>query len=291
MYQRELNDLALLTLIRKVDSHKGSHGSVAVVGGNVGMLGAALLCGRAALATGAGKVWIDALDSRLAVDPFAPELMIRPAGAANLSEATALAVGTGMGQDRLAQAELERVFSYANKPSVFDADALNMIAKDDEYRQLIATRDLKAILTPHAAEAGRLLGCTAEEVQKDRLDAAEQIAIQYNSITLLKGHHTVIMHPNGGYLINRTGGPELAVAGQGDILSGVIAALLAQGFSAFDAAAWGAHIHGLAGNLYTKKMSGSIGLTASMSVALVSQMLNQLLVDKSKQVLSKRTFH
>lgn len=290
MHQRELNDLALLTLIRKVDSHKGKHGSVAVVGGNVGMLGAALLCGRAALATGTGKVWIDALDSRVAVDPFAPELMIRPAGT-DLSEATALAIGTGMGQDRLAQVELERVFDYANKPSVFDADALNMIAKNDEYRQQIATRELKAILTPHAAEAGRLLGCSAEEVQKNRLDAAEQIAIQYNSITLLKGYHTVIMHPNGGYLINRSGGPELAVAGQGDILSGVIAALLAQGFSAFDAASWGAHIHGLAGNLYTKKMSGSIGLTASMTVALVSQMLNQLLVDKSKQVLSKRTFH
>ena len=290
MHQRELNDLALLTLIRKVDSHKGSHGSVAVVGGNVGMLGAALLCGRAALATGTGKVWIDALDSRVAVDPFAPELMIRPAGA-DLSEATALAIGTGMGQDRLAHAELERVFGYANKPSVFDADALNMIAGNDEYRQKIATRELKAILTPHPAEAGRLLGCTAEDVQKDRLESALQIAVQYNSITLLKGYHTVIMHPNGGYLINRTGGPELAVGGQGDVLSGVIAALLAQGFSAFDAAAWGAHIHGLAGNLYTKKMIGSIGLTASMTVALVSQMLNQLLVDKSKQALSKRTFH
>ncbi len=254
------------------------------------MLGAALLCGRAALATGTGKVWIDALDDRFAVDPFAPELMIRSA-VADLTEATALAIGMGMGQDAVAHSALERVLTYANKPSVFDADALNMIAVNDEYRLKIATRELKAILTPHPAEAGRLLGCSAEEVQKDRLAAAEQIAMQYNSITLLKGYHTVIMHPNGGYLINRTGGPELAVAGQGDILSGVISALLAQGFSAFDAASWGAHIHGLAGNLYTKKMNGSIGLTASMTVALVSQMLNQLLVDKSKQVLSKRILH
>lgn len=290
MYQRELNDLAVLTLIRKVDSHKGSHGSVAVIGGNIGMLGAALLCGRAALATGTGKVWIDALDDRFAVDPFAPELMIRSAEA-DLTEATAMAVGTGMGQDARAHEALERVFTYANKPSVFDADALNMIAVNDVYRQKIATRDLKAILTPHPAEAARLLECSVEDVQKDRLASALQIAEQYNSITLLKGYHTVIMHPNGGYLINRTGGPELAVAGQGDILSGVIAALLAQGFSAFDAASWGAHIHGLAGNLYTKKMNGSIGLTASMTVALVSQMLNQLLMDKSKQALSKRTFH
>ncbi|MBC7751986.1 MAG: NAD(P)H-hydrate dehydratase [Candidatus Saccharibacteria bacterium] len=290
MHQRELNDLALMTLIRKVDSHKGSHGSVAVIGGNVGMLGAALLCGRAALAAGTGKVWIDALDDRLAVDPFAPELMIRSADT-DLHEASALAVGMGMGQDPLAHAALERIFTYSNKPSVFDADALNMIAVNDEFRLKIASRELKAILTPHPAEAGRLLGCSAEEVQKDRLDAAKQIAVQYNSITLLKGHHTVIMHPNGGYLINRTGGPELAVAGQGDILSGVISALLAQGFSAFDAASWAAHIHGLAGNLYTKKMNGSIGLTASMTVALVSQMLNQLLVDKSKQVLSKRILH
>lgn len=290
MHQRELNDQTIMTLIRKVDSHKGSHGSVAVVGGNVGMLGAALLCGRAALAAGTGKVWVNALDNRFSVDPFAPELMIRSVDV-ELAEATALAVGPGMGQDELAHTALEHALTYANKPSVYDADALNMIAVSDEYRQKISTRELMAILTPHAAEAGRLLGCTVDDVQKNRLDAAQKLAERYNSIIVLKGYHTIIMHPNGGYLINRTGGPELAVAGQGDVLTGVIAALLAQRFSAFDAAAWGAHIHGLAGNLYTKKMSGSVGLTASMTVVLVSQMLNQLLVDKSKQVLSKRTFH
>jgi hydroxyethylthiazole kinase-like uncharacterized protein yjeF len=290
MHQRELNDQTLMTLIRKVDSHKGSHGSVAVVGGNVGMLGAALLSGRAALAAGTGKVWVHTLDHRFAVDPFAPELMIRSTND-ELSEATALAVGPGMGQDQLAHTALEHALTYANKPSVYDADALNMIAVSEDYRQKVATRELMAILTPHPAEAGRLLGCTTDEIQNNRLEVAHKIAQRYNSITVLKGHHTVVMHPNGGYLINRTGGPELAVGGQGDVLTGVIAALLAQRFSAFDAAAWGSHLHGLAGNLYTKKMQGTIGLTASVTVTLLSQMLNQLLVEKSKQALSKRVLH
>jgi len=290
MHLRELNDQALMTLIRKVDSHKGSYGSVAVIGGNVGMLGAALLCGRAALAAGTGKVWIHALDDRLSVDPFAPELMIRPAKV-DLTEATALAVGPGMGQDPLAHEAFEHALMYANKPCVYDADALNMVAVNQDYQQKIASRELMAILTPHPAEAGRLLGCTVEEIQRDRLVAAHKIAERYNSIIVLKGYHTVVMHPNGGHLINRTGGPELAVAGQGDVLTGIISALLAQRFSAFDAASWGAHLHGLAGNLYTKKMQGSIGLTASVAVPLLSQMLNQLLVDKSKQVLNKRVLH
>ncbi len=276
MTQREFNLQVLKPIIRTADSHKGSHGSVAVVGGNIGMLGAALLSGRAAFAAGAGKVWLNVVDQRLAVDPFAPELMIRSHDG-DLTVANALAVGPGLGVDEVAHASLERCFIQSHIPTVFDADALNMIAQSERYRERLTHRSSMAILTPHPAEAGRLLGCDASDIQANRLQSATKIAQRYQSIVLLKGHQTLIFHPNGDYVVNASGGPALAVAGQGDVLTGVIAALLAQGIGAFDAASLGAYIHGLAGDLYTEQAQGHIGLTASKMPPLISQVLNRLL--------------
>ena len=276
MAQRDVDIQVLKQLIRAPDSHKGSHGSVAVVGGNMGMLGAALLSGRAAFAAGAGKVWLNVVDQRLAVDPFAPELMIRSHDG-NLTQATALAVGPGLGADTVAHSALERCFTQRHIPTVFDADALNMISRSDNYCNQLHNRISMAILTPHPAEAGRLLGCDAGDIQANRLQAAERIAQRYHSIIVLKGDQTVVFHPGGEYVINSSGGPALAVAGQGDVLTGVIAALLGQGIDSFEAASLGAYIHGLAGDLYAEQSQGDIGLTAGAMPKLISQVLNRLL--------------
>lgn len=283
MAQLELNHSALKAIIRQPDSHKGSHGSVAVIGGNVGMLGAALLCGRAAMAAGTGKTWLYTLDVRFAVDPNAPELMIRSSDALfvglkpgdDLDVSSALAVGPGLGQDSRAHAALARALTHHNLPTVFDADALNMLSAKSDYLPHVTGRDSMAVLTPHAGEAGRLLGRKASEIQANRMEASKQIAQHYNSVVVLKGPNTVVYHPSGDYYINQTGGPALAVAGQGDVLSGVIACFLAHGISPFDAACLGTFVHGLAGDLYTKRAGGTIGLSAHAMPELISQVLNQ----------------
>ncbi|WP_410211686.1 NAD(P)H-hydrate dehydratase [Aquirhabdus sp.] len=276
MARRNVNTQILKQIIRMPDSHKGSHGSVAVVGGNIGMLGAALLSGRAAFAAGAGKVWLNVVDQRLAVDPFAPELMIRSHNG-DLAQATALAVGPGLGADTVAHTALERCFVQSHIPTVFDADALNMMSRTDSYRNQLHNRTSMAILTPHPAEAGRLLGCDVADIQDNRLQAAERISQHYHSIVVLKGDQSVVFHPSGEYVVNSSGGPALAVAGQGDVLTGVIAALLGQGIDSFEAASLGAYIHGLAGDLYAEQAQGDIGLTASAMPKLVSQVMNRLL--------------
>jgi len=269
----------LSQLIRDSHSHKGSHGTVGIIGGNIGMLGAALLCGRAAFATGAGKVWLNVLDTRLGVDPVAPELMIRPMDA-DLSTATAWAVGMGLGQDVHARMTLERLLSGWDRPLLMDADALNLMVQTDVLHQELLSRrdtDLWPVLTPHAAEAGRLLGCDATSIQRDREQAARALAEKYQSVVLLKGAGTLIAHPDGRLAVNPSGNGALAVAGQGDVLSGVIVALLAQGLDAFEAARLGAYIHGLAADQYVQDAGGMIGLTSSQMPHLISQVLNHLL--------------
>ncbi|TDR29086.1 NAD(P)H-hydrate dehydratase [Hydromonas duriensis] len=273
------HDAARIKLKRPRNSHKGRFGSVAVVGGHVGMLGAALLAGRAALAAGAGKVWLNVLDERLAVDVFAPELMIRLANA-NLGDAHALAIGMGLGQDEAAQLALSHALGY-HKASVLDADALNLIAHSplsETYKTTLRTRTLPAVLTPHPTEAARLLKSSTLDVQANRVAAARRIAREFASVVVLKGAGTVIAHPNGAFKINTTGGSALAVAGQGDVLSGAIAALLGMDIAPFDAACLAVYMHGLAGDAYEAQANGSIGLSASATVPRISSVLNQWLL-------------
>lgn len=276
----ELNlnhDVAHSFLSRPRNSHKGRFGSVVVIGGNHGMLGAALLAGRSALAAGVGKVWLNVLDERLAVDPCAPELMIRSA-CADLGAASALAVGPGLGQDEAAQKTLQFAFDSAlsgHKPMVIDADALNMMAEHDKFKAQLQSHRAGAVLTPHPTEAARLLSMSTAAVQANRVQAAQQLAQQHASVVVLKGAGTVIAQPNGVFRVNTSGGSALAVAGQGDVLSGVIAALLAMGIPAFEAASLAVHVHGLAGDRYEQEAGGSVGLSASTTVALIAAVLNE----------------
>lgn len=272
-----LNQQDASPLQRRRDSHKGSNGTLCIIGGNRGMLGAALLAGRSALAAGAGKVHVLTLDGGLPVDPLCPELMLQHANPAMLlPDADVLALGPGLGQDKPARQWLERTLATP-LPLVLDADALNLLASSADLQHALAKRSATTILTPHPAEAARLLACSTTVVQSDRLAAAHQLAERFQCTVLLKGAGSLIVTVGQPYLLNTSGGPALAAAGQGDVLTGLIAALLAQGMAARAATSLAARIHGLAGDEYQQQAGGPIGLTASATSQRCSSWLNRLL--------------
>lgn len=269
-----LNLPSARALARSQNSHKGSYGSVTIAGGAPGMLGAALLAGRSALYGGAGKVFVCALDQRLPVDPATPELMIRSTD--QLPDSSVLAIGPGLGQEPAALDLLSGALSMP-EALVLDADALNLLAQHPDLASAVAQRQAATILTPHPAEAGRLLAMATAEVQADRLCAARTLAQRLNSVVVLKGAGSLIVCPDGYYHLNTSGGPALAAAGQGDVLTGLIAALLAQGLDAFEAASLAVHVHGLVADDYVKSTGGPIGLSASMTAQACAGVLNRLL--------------
>lgn len=227
-------------------SHKGSYGDVAVIGGASGMGGAALLAGTAALHAGAGRVFVGLLDeSAPRVDPAQPELMLRDWDALPLAD---MAIACGCGGGDAVRQTVPSVLSRA-PALVLDADALNSIAADPQLQALTrarAARRHRTVLTPHPLEAARLLGTTTAAVQNDRLGAAAQLAERFRAVVLLKGSGTVVAAPGQAPRVNPTGNARLATAGTGDVLAGMVAARLAQGESAFDAACAAAYLHGRA---------------------------------------------
>ncbi len=255
---------------RPRDANKGSFGTVSVVGGARGMVGAALLAGRAALRLGAGKVFVDVLGAPdLAWDPAQPELMLRAGRIASAGDV--LLAGCGMGTDAAAHAVLRAALVHTG-PVVLDADALNGLAADAGLRAALPAGHGVRVLTPHPGEAARLLGVTTDTVQRDRVACARRLAADGRCVAVLKGAGTVIADPAGDYVINGTGGPALASAGTGDVLAGMLAALLAQGADALTAACGAVWLHGRAADLH----GGDIGLVASDLPVLAARALAQL---------------
>jgi hydroxyethylthiazole kinase-like uncharacterized protein yjeF len=259
---------------RPRNTHKGSFGSVAVVGGGLGMVGAPLLAARAALRLGAGRVYVDCIGAPdLRFDPAQPELMFRRL--ASLAEVDAIVVGCGLGTDDAAAAALAAAFERS-VPLVVDADALNLLAgraPPDLIRGgVLEAHAAGRVLTPHPLEAARLLGATAHEVQADRVAAARALARQTASIVVLKGAGTVIAHPAGRWWINPTGGPALATAGTGDVLAGMIGAFIAQGIEPIQAALAAAWLHGRAADEH----GGDVGLVAGELPARAARLLVRL---------------
>jgi hydroxyethylthiazole kinase-like uncharacterized protein yjeF len=261
---------------RPRNSHKGSFGSAGIVGGAPGMAGAALLAGRAALKLGAGRVYVGMLE-RLAVDPAQPELMLRGADEV-FALSTALAVGPGLGQSPRAMSLLRRAID-APLPLVVDADGLNLVAAHPVLQKRLAARTAAAVLTPHPAEAARLLGETTEAIQADRVAAALELARRFDADVVLKGCGSVIAQADGRWLINTSGNAGLASAGSGDVLNGCILALLAQGWPARAALAAGVHLHGAAAELLAADGVGPIGLTASELIDAARRVLNRWVAD------------
>jgi hydroxyethylthiazole kinase-like uncharacterized protein yjeF len=257
---------------RPRNSHKGSFGSVAIVGGAPGMAGAALLAGRAALRLGAGRVYVGMIE-QLAADPLQPELMLRAAEEV-LGCATALVVGPGLGQSAVA-IELVRAAVASNLPLVLDADALNNLASHPVLFHGLARREAASLLTPHPAEAARLLGWPIEAVQADRLAAAQELARRGRAHVLLKGCGSILAAPDSHWYINTTGNPGLATAGSGDVLAGMIGALLAQHWPATAAFCGAVHLHGAAADELAARGIGPVGLAAGELIDAARLLLNR----------------
>lgn len=237
--------VAGIRLDRPADSHKGRFGTLAVLGGAQGMVGAALLAGHAALLGGAGKVIAGLLaDQTPPVDVSRLELMLRHADDALMQEADVLVAGPGLGRSAAAAALLAKALAR-DKPLLLDADALNMIAADIALRQAVCARRAITVVTPHPSEAARLLGCETSAIQADRYGAARRLSDELRAVVVLKGAGTIV-DAGRRVAVNRSGSPALANAGQGDVLSGLIGALLAQGLDGWQAANLGVHVHGTA---------------------------------------------
>jgi hydroxyethylthiazole kinase-like uncharacterized protein yjeF len=256
---------------RPRNSHKGSFGSVAILGGAPGMAGAALLAGRAALKLGAGRVHLGML-AALAIDPAQPELMLRTADEA-LGLASVLAIGPGLGQSLQAGELLARAIG-SPLPRVIDADGLNLLAQSPLLQRECAVSPAPTFITPHPAEAARLLGSTTAAVQADRVAAALELAGRLGAHVALKGCGTVVAAPDGRWFVNTSGNPGLASAGSGDVLTGMLAALLAQHWPPLAALLAAVHLHGAAADACVAAGQGPIGLAAGELIDPARRILN-----------------
>lgn len=283
---------------RPTDSHKGLFGTVTVIGGSTGMVGAALLAGRAALKMGAGCVHIGMLaDNAPAVDVTQPELMLHsaadalkrlphpalsqrervqlpsPSGRGIEGEGNVLVVGCGLGKSLPAQKLLYDAL-LLDAALVLDADALNIIAMRPDLRSMLHTRSAPTVFTPHPGEAAHLLACSTEEVQKGRAKAAIELARHLGGSVVLKGAGSLCVTSDGKLHINQTGNPGMSSAGMGDVLSGMIAAFIAQGLSADEALLLGVHLHGAAGDELAHQQA-TLGMSATEVTEWARWLLNR----------------
>lgn len=253
---------------RRIDSHKGRHGRVLCIGGDHGMAGALVLCAEAAARGGAG--WVEALsrpEAVLALNARRPEVLasVLPEGealAVRLAAADVLAVGPGLGREEWGRAGLGAALT-SGRLLVLDADALNLLAESPR-----AVPD--AVLTPHPGEAARLLGCRTVEVQADRFAAAAALVARFGAVVVLKGAGSIVAGPGETPRLIDAGHAGMASAGMGDALTGLIAALRAQGLPPFEAAWAGALAHASAADLFTRGR----GLLASDVIETFPRVLN-----------------
>ena len=258
--------------------HKGMAGSLAILGGAAGMAGAALMAGRAALKLGAGRVYVGLLDEAMTLDPFAPELMLRHPDHALGQDLDAIVVGPGLGEGERAETLLGAALA-SDLPCVLDADALNLISESEDLRHACARRSAETLLTPHPAEAARLLAMRTADVQADRVKAAKILAHNLNAHVVLKGAGSILVARDGHWFINTSGNPGMASAGMGDVLAGILGALVAQRYSGESSLVLGTHLHGAAADALVKAGVGPVGLTASEVIDAARREWNRWLDD------------
>ncbi len=257
---------------RNRTTHKGAQGHVLLIAGGPGMGGAARLAGEAALRAGAGLVTVATSAENIpGIIAGCPELICRaidsvPALTALLERADVLAVGPGLGQDSWAEMLVGAALD-ADKPTVVDADALNLLARHPRRRT-------NWILTPHPGEAGRLLGWSTQQVQNERLNAVREIARRYGGVAVLKGAGTIVLQNAQLPAICDRGNPGMASAGMGDVLTGIIAGVVAQVSDLWDAARAGVIAHATAGDFAAHR--GERGLLASDLFAQLQKCVNPL---------------
>jgi len=245
---------------RARDAHKGDFGHVLAIGGDAGMGGAIRLCGEAALRVGAGLVSVATrAENVIGLNAGRPELMAHAVKDALmlhplLNRAQVVALGPGLGLGEWSRALWQSAIA-AGRATVLDADGLNLLVRN------VVHLPPHTVLTPHPGEAARLLECDTATITRDRYAAAREIAQEYNSVTVLKGAGTLIAHPEGEVAVCPWGNPGMATGGSGDVLTGIIAGLLAQGLSTWRAARLGVALHAQAGDAAAK--DGEAGLLAS----------------------------
>ncbi|MEM1062411.1 MAG: NAD(P)H-hydrate dehydratase [Planctomycetota bacterium] len=258
---------------RPADGHKGMHGRVLIIAGSTGMSGAAALAGLGALRGGAGLVTLAVPDDVVStVAAVEPSYMVVPSGRGgrvgkpvltglktHFFEPDAIAIGPGLSVHADLTPVVEHIYRYGHVacPVVVDADALNILARSDA----LPDADGPRLLTPHPGEFSRLTGLSVAEIQSDRERHAKEYAARHGVTVLLKGPGTVITDGDR-VAVNETGNAGLGTGGTGDVLTGLLVALLGQGMEPFEAARFGAHLHGLAGDLAAAELSEP-GLIAS----------------------------
>lgn len=263
--------LAALVPRRAADAHKGDAGHLLIWAGSAGKAGAAVLAARAAGRTGTGLVTVacpQSVQPTVAAGTFESMTLALPAPTPDAegdsraladrvmreaAERSALAAGPGLGDEEAVREAIRRVVGRCPVPMVLDADALN--AFTGRFEALSDRRTQDTVLTPHPGELARLLECTPEEIQADRLEATRQAARRSAAVVVLKGHGTLIGTPEGDLELCLDGGPALATGGSGDVLTGMIGALLAQGLAARDAARLGVGLHARAADRLSERRS------------------------------------
>jgi ADP-dependent NAD(P)H-hydrate dehydratase / NAD(P)H-hydrate epimerase len=275
-------DISPWVAARPVESNKGSYGHVLIIGGSVGKAGSVAMAGIAALRTGAGLSTVATAKSALAtVAGFHPELMTEPlaetdAGTISVDALdrvrelakgmTVLAIGPGISRNPETSEFVRSLFASLDVPMVVDADALN--AFESRTNELNG-KDRILVITPHPGEMARLIGGTIADVQKDRLAVARKFAREHELIVVLKGHRTLVVRPDGEAWVNTTGNPGMATGGTGDILTGMVAGMLAQNPKhAFEAVLAAVHLHGLAGDVMREKVGEHSLIATDLLVGL-----------------------
>lgn len=258
-------------LHRKSQTHKGDFGHILILAGCAQFSGAAILCSNSAIRAGAGMVTVGIPGGLINafIKIKAPEVILTPLAYTSqltlsikaysyikriLGKVDILIVGPGLSQNRSTQNLIRKIISGVDKSMVIDADGLNALAGHldllrDTQRQRRATK----ILTPHPGEMSRLLNISIDKIQQNRKGIAQRFARDYNCFIVLKGYRTIIADAEGKVYTNKTGNPGMATAGSGDVLTGMIAAFLAQGLDGFNAAKYAVYLHGLAGDLAAKE--------------------------------------
>lgn len=299
-YLLQESDIAEIVVPRSPDSHKGTHGTIAIVTGSSQMAGAALMAAHGAVRSGAGKVFLRVPG---ATAPYCigvqPEIMVRGVGTGDhftaddadeiIAESknwSVLAMGPGLGRDAETKEFLLKVLAAVTCPVVLDADALNLLAGE---KALIASRGSRIIMTPHLAEFSRISGLSIAEIKADPIAAARQFASEWKVNLVLKGAPTLIVSAKtGNVYVNSTGNAGMACGGMGDVLTGMIAAMIAhQGMSDLcSAACAGVYLHGAAGDV-CRKDRGPYGFTPMETADALPQVLASLEEDLALPILQQ----
>jgi len=275
---------------RKPSAHKGDFGHILLIAGCARFSGAALLCAEACLRAGAGLVTVaipkGLLPGIIKIKP--KEVMLLPLpetkeGALHVSaykkikdfahSIDLLIVGPGLGRERTTQALIRKIITAVKKPMVIDADGLNALAG---HLSAFSARGTKTetIITPHPGEMARLLNVRIKAVQDKRKEVARKFAKKHQVTVVLKGRATVVADKKNNCYVNITGNPGMATAGSGDVLTGMIGAFLGQGLTAFNAAKYAVHVHGLAGDIAAKEKT-QISLIASDIIAKIPEAIKR----------------